>query len=132
MAAVDTNILIRLLVRDDLAQTALVTKLLSKTLAEQNTLFIPITVLLELDWVLRKSYQFDKTSRISVLNGLLNTIEFSIQSEAALESALHSFSHSNADFADCLHACLAQHAGEIPLWTLDQKAAKLNSAQLLF
>lgn len=129
MAALDTNVLVRYLVRDDLAQLAQAQRLVAAALARGETLYVPITVALELEWVLRSNFRFDKTAITSALSGLLATVELSFQSEIALEMALARYKDSTADFADCVHVALAYVAGESPLWTFDRAAAKVDGAQ---
>lgn len=131
MAALDTNILLRYLINDDVAQSTMAAELIDKAVAQHDTLFIPITVVLELDWVLKKNYGFDKVSRVSVFNHLLSAPEFSIQYEEAVESALSLFQTDSADFADCLHLSIAHLMNELPLWTFDKKAAQMFGATLL-
>jgi len=131
MAAFDTNVLVRYLVQDDAAQLAAATKLIRKCLSSGQTLFIPISVTVELEWVLRSSFGFGKDAVVQTLSDLLSTAELSFQNEQALEVALLLFKRNSADFADCVHIALASQRGEQPLWTFDKKAAKVIGAQLL-
>ena len=55
MAALDTNILVRFLVEDDVAQLAAARKLMRKCVNSGEALFVPVTVALELEWVLRSA-----------------------------------------------------------------------------
>jgi predicted nucleic-acid-binding protein len=131
MAADDTNVLIRYIIQDDDSQFATVMKLLDECAREGHPLFVPITVALELEWVLRSNFQVAKPDLISTLSQLLSATELSFQSEPALEVALARYRDSSADFSDCVHAALAAQAGEEPLWTFDKKAAKVDGAKLL-
>jgi predicted nucleic-acid-binding protein len=131
MPALDTNVLVRYIVQDDAAQLAAAKRLISRCLAEGSTLFVPVTVVLELEWVLRASFEFDKGDVLMTLSSLFSAAELIFESERALEVALHLFRKGSADFADCLHVALATQAGEQPLWTFDKGAAKLGGAQLL-
>ncbi len=131
MAALDTNVLVRYLVQDDTQQFALAKKLVRAALRAGDTLYVPITVLLELEWVLRSSFGFPKAQIISTLSGLLAATELSFESESAAEVALALYTRNTADFADCVHAALAHVAGESPLWTFDRAASKLDGARLV-
>ena len=131
MAALDTNILVRFLVQNDAAQLAAAKRLIRKCIGEGQTLFVPVTVALELEWVLRSNFGFSKIEVTQTLSQLLSTSELSFQSEGALEIALSQYTQSSADFSDCLHIALAAQAGEPPLWTFDKAAAKLDGARLL-
>ena len=131
MAALDTNILVRFLVEDDTAQLAAAEKLITKCLRAGDTLYVPVTVSLELEWVLRASFGFGKAAVVHTLSQLLSSTELAFESEGALEVALTLYTDGNADYSDCLHVALASGAGERPLWTFDKTAAKLDGARLL-
>ena len=92
---------------------------------------MPVTVVLELEWVLRSSFEFGKDEVLMTLSSLFSAAELTFESERALEVALQLFRKGSADFADCLHVALATQAGEQPLWTFDKGAAKVSGAQLL-
>jgi len=131
MPALDTNILVRYIVQDDASQFAAAKRLVSRCVAEGSTLFVPVTVVLELEWVLRSSFEFGKDAVLLTLSRLFSAAELTFESERALEVALHLFRKGSAGFADCLHVALVTQAGEQPLWTFDKGAAKLSGAQLL-
>lgn len=129
MPALDTNVLVRHVVRDDTSQLAAATRLIEDCIANGQTLFVPVTVTLELEWVLRASYEFGKDTVMQVLASLFSAAELNFESERALEVALQLYREGTADFADCLHVALAAQAGELPLWTFDRRAAKVHGAQ---
>lgn len=131
MPALDTNVLVRYLVQDDASQLAAARRLISRCVAEGTTLFVPVTVVLELEWVLRSSFGFDKNDVLTTLSSLFSANELTFESERALEVALQLFRKGSADFADCLHVALATQAGEQPLWTFEKGAAKVSGAQWL-
>ena len=131
MAALDTNVLVRYLVQDDAAQLAAATKLIRKCVSAGQSLFVPTSVTVELEWVLRSTYRFGKGDVVQVLSSLLSSAELVFQDEQALEVALLLFRKGSADFADCVHIALASEAGEQPHWTFDKRAAKVAGARLL-
>jgi predicted nucleic-acid-binding protein len=131
MPALDTNVLVRYIVQDDARQLAAVRRLISRCVAEGSTLFVPVTVVLELEWVLRSSFEFGKDDVLLALSSLFSAADLSFESERALEVALQLFREGSADFADCLHVALATQSGEQPLWTFDKTAARVNGARLL-
>lgn len=131
MAALDTNVLVRFLVQDDARQGAAATRLIRNGIKADGALYIPVTVVLELEWVLRSSFTFDKASVLQAMFGLLGSFELAFESEGAVEAALGNYADGKADFADCLHAALAMMAQEQPLWTFDRAAAKIDGARLL-
>ena len=76
MASLDTNVLVRWLVADDPAQTAQVDALLEAAQASATQFFVPVTVLLELEWVLRSRYRMDKPSILLAMTGFVSTVAF--------------------------------------------------------
>jgi predicted nucleic-acid-binding protein len=128
MPGLDTNVLVRWLVADDDEQVARAQRLFETARASQAPLFIASTVALELEWVLRSRYRFDKAIVLQTFNALLETQELEFQSEAALERALHLYRQGNAEFADCLHAGTCGAAGKGPLLSFDEKAARYRKS----
>ena len=131
MPGLDTNVLVRWLMADDEEQTQRVQKVFKAAVSQRAMLFVPSTVMLELEWVLRSRYRFDKTSVLQALTVLLETQELEFQAEDALERALHAYRQGAADFADCLHAGLCAAAGRTPMLTFDEKAARLAEIELI-
>jgi predicted nucleic-acid-binding protein len=132
MAALDTNVLVRWLTNDDAKQSAVVASLFETTAKNDEQLFVPVTVMLEMEWVLRSRYRFDKPTVIAALDALLGTTELEFQTEPALEQALWLYKQTGSpDFADCLHVALICQVGHKPLLTFDEQASKLEGAQLL-
>ena len=122
MIALDTNILVRLLVNDDLAQAAIARDLIK----HPDGIFIGKTVLLELEWVLRQVYQVDKKTLTASLRRLLGLPNATIEGVAQIAQAMQDFSRG-MDFADALH--LASTHGEMLTYTFDKKFAKLAPPQ---
>jgi predicted nucleic-acid-binding protein len=132
MAALDTNILVRWLTDDDAGQSTRVASLLEDKANNGERLFVPVTVMLELEWVLRSRYRFDKAAITSALDALLSVTELVFQTEPALEQALWLFKQAGApDFADCLHVAVVSQSGQGPLLTFDERDTKLEGAELL-
>ena len=131
MAALDTNVLLRFLLQDDPLQSQAATRLVSAALAAGQLLYVPVSVALELEWVLRSRFKQDKAAVAQTFSGLLDALELRFEAVAALEWALNQYESGSADFTDCLHAALAQQAGELPLWTFDRAAARVDGAKLL-
>ncbi|MBI3155293.1 MAG: type II toxin-antitoxin system VapC family toxin [Burkholderiales bacterium] len=131
MPALDTNVLVRYVVRDDAAQLAVARELIRRCVGREQTLFVTATVLLELEWVLRSAYGFAKDQVIHVVAALLSAAELRFESEQALEVALQLYREGVAGFADCIHVALAADAGEQPMWTFDRRAARVPGARLL-
>lgn len=131
MPGLDTNVLVRWIVDDDPRQATRVQKLFEEVRETRPPLFVPSTVMLELEWVLRSRYKLDKSTILSAFNALLETQELEFQDEPALERALSSYRQSSADFADCMHAGQCGSAGRTPMITFDDTAARLPNVELL-
>lgn len=132
MPALDTNVLVRYVVEDDSGQLAAARRLIGRCVAEGQALFVPVTVTLELEWVLRASFGYVKDDVLQALSNLCSAAELTFESERALEVALQLYREASADsFADCLHIALAAGAGEEPLWTFDKGAARVAGARLV-
>ena len=131
MPALDTNVLVRYVVQDDSGQLAVAKRLLDRCIAEGQSLYVPVTVTLELEWVLRARFGYAKDDVLQVLSNLFSAAELTFESERALEVALQLYREGSAEFADCLHIALAAQAGEQPLWTFDKAAAKVAGGQLI-
>lgn len=117
MISVDTNVIVRLLTRDDEKQyqTAL-------TLFNRNQIFIPNTVILELEWVLRFAYEFSPTQIAEALEKLAGLDQVTIDKPKELSLALQGL-RNNMDFADSLHLAIAATTTR-QFATFDKKLAR--------
>ena len=131
MAALDTNVLVGFLMQDEPAQLRSAQRLIRNSLGAGELLFVPVTVALELEWVLRSRFELGKPAVLQTFSQLLSTVELRFEAAACIEWALKQYKDATADFSDCLHAALAGQAGEQPLWTFDKAAAKLAGARLV-
>lgn len=131
MAGLDTNTLVRWLIDDDAGQSQRIDALFKSASRQGRSLFVPLTVMLELEWVLRSRYEFGKPAILLAMSALLETRELEFQAEPTVERALHAYRQGTADFADCLHAGACWSAGKAPMLTLDARAARLVDAKLL-
>jgi len=129
--SVDTNVLVRYLVKDDEHQSAIVAKAFEGIFRRAESLLVPVTVMLEFEWVLRSRYKFPKTEVIRAMSALLDTWELEFESEWAIEQALVNYEEGGADFAEYLHLALARKQHALPFFTCDVKASKASGARLL-
>jgi predicted nucleic-acid-binding protein len=97
MIAVDTNIVIRLLTGDDPAQLAR-----ARYLFETEKIFLPKTVVLETEWVLRSLYGLAASDIIRALTALVTLPQVSVEDSATIIEAL-GWLRQGLDFADALH-----------------------------
>jgi predicted nucleic-acid-binding protein len=126
--AIDTNILVRYLVQDDLAQGAIATHLLENKLTPENPGFVSLVAILELDWVLRTQYGFAPKIVVDIIRILMSSKNLIIENAAAVGTAL-AFQHG--DLADnILHEVgLANNCTKTV--TFDKKFARLTGVELL-
>lgn len=127
--SVDTNILVRLVAQDDEQQAQAVDRLLARHAKRAEFLFVPITVILELEWVLRSKLSQSKADVIQTMAALLTMVEFSFESEDALEQALVDYEDGNADFGEYIHLALSRRKEALPFWTFDHKASRSVGAK---
>lgn len=102
MTAADTNVLVRIITKDDRAQAARA----AAFLAAADLVFVPKTVLLELEWVLRGAYGFARAEIGIALDNLVNLRNVEIEDEDAVARALVWY-RDGFDFADALHLASA-------------------------
>jgi predicted nucleic-acid-binding protein len=127
MAAIDTNVLVRLVTKDDESQYR---KAQAFIRMHQPVLVAQLSVL-ELVWVLMSRYGLDKERTCQVVHALLETRELNIQAPAILEAALKIWKKSKADFADCFILETVMDASESPLATFDTTLGKLEGCKQL-
>lgn len=125
MLGVDTNVLVRFLVRDDEAQFDKARKLIKREANAGQSVLISLLVLLETEWVLRSRYSLTKTEIIGAISALLDTTEIQFEDETNVEQALFIWKNNTADFADCLIGAHNHRLGCRATATFDTKAIKL-------
>jgi len=126
MRAVDTNVLVRLITRDDVRQAA------SADRWVENGAWVSVLALAEATWVLSAVYERGPTEIASAVEMLLNHKELTLQDSDVVAAALKSFRERPAlGFSDCLLLQLAQKAGHLPLGTFDRELSKLDGAERL-
>jgi predicted nucleic-acid-binding protein len=130
--AVDTNVIVRLLVRDDEKQYAAAKRLVQHAGSAGEPILIVLMAILETEWVLRSHYKLDKASVAQAFTQLLESQDVVIENAVTLEEALYVWAqHPDADFADCLLAARATHLGATQFMTFDVRASRLPGAALL-
>ena len=102
MTAVDTNVLLRLITGDNESQG----KRAIAFVESQERIFIPKTVLLELEWVLRSGYRYSRPRILEVFQNLLGTRNLEVEDELTVFQAME-WCKNGMDFADSLHLASA-------------------------
>ena len=126
MRAVDTNVLVRLITRDDARQTASADAFVAKGA------WVSVLALAETTWVLQAVYDLDSNAIATAIEMLLHHKDLVIQDGDVVAAALGLFRARPAlGFSDCLMLELARKAGHLPLGTFDRTLGKLEGAHRL-
>jgi predicted nucleic-acid-binding protein len=124
MRAVDTNVVVRLITRDDPKQTAAAEAFVSKGA------WVSQIVLSEVVWVLDAVFGLTHKQIAIAVNMLLNHRDLVVQDpEVAAAALLHYRRRPKVGFSDCLILEAARKAGHLPLGTFDRELAKLQDAE---
>jgi predicted nucleic-acid-binding protein len=123
MRAVDTNLLVRLITRDDSKQAQA-----AQAFVEGGA-WASLVVIAETAWVLRAVYEFDPAAIATALAMLLDVRYLSVQDPEVVAAALDHFRRKPAlGFTDCLVLEIARKAGHLPLGTFDKRLSGLEGA----
>lgn len=123
MRAVDTNLLVRLLVRDDAAQVVAAESFI------ENGAWVSHLVLAETLWVLDAVYERKPNQIAKAIELLLSHTQLTLQDTDVIASALDNFrARPSLGFSDCLVLEIARKAGHLPLGTFDRGLAKVDGA----
>lgn len=125
MYGLDTNVLVRYLLRDDPEQAEQARMAIEKALSTGEPLVVTLLTMLETEWVLRSRASLDKRTIVTTFRMLLEARDLRIGQEETLEEALYLYENNAADFADCLMAARYARLGCKAMLTFDRKAAQL-------
>lgn len=124
MRAVDTNLLVRLLVRDDAAQVALAEAFVAAGA------WVSHLVLAETVWVLDATYERTPAQIAAAIELLLDHEQLALQDPEVVARALEQFqARPTLGFSDCMVLEIARKAGHLPVGTFDRALARLEGAQ---
>lgn len=130
MIALDTDVLVRYLVRDDTAQAEAARALL-ETLLPDRPGYVCREVVLELVWVLERAYGFARSDIAAVLEQLVTTAGLVIESADDVARSASDYRMGGAGFADRMILAAAERSRADGLYTFDQTAAELPGVRLL-
>ena len=126
MRAVDTNVLVRLVTRDDAKQVAVAEAFVA------NGAWVPHLAIAETTWVLISVYDRDPEAVATAVEMLLSHEQLTVQDAEVVAAAVSQFrQHPKVGFSDCLMVEVARKAGHTPLGTFDRELGRLESAQRL-
>jgi len=126
MIGLDTNILVRLLVRDDPAQTEKARHFIDTHCTPESPGYINCIVLAELVWVLDSVYRFGRAEIAAAVEGVLAGRDRVVEYRDEVQEALTAYKTSGIDFADILIGRVNLARGCSGTATFDRKAAKLE------
>ena len=126
MRAVDTNVLVRLITRDDQRQTVAAEAFIEKGA------WLSLLALAEAIWVLSTVYELTPQQQANGIEMLLSHRHLVLQDRETVAAALVQFrAKPTLGFSDCLMLELARKAGHLPLGTLDRGLARLVGTEKL-
>jgi predicted nucleic-acid-binding protein len=126
MRAVDTNVLVRLITRDDARQASSADAFIAKGA------WVPLLALTEAIWVLAAVYKRAAKDLATAIEMLLHHEHLVVQDADTVAAALDLFrSRPSLGFSDCLMLQVARKAGHLPLGTFDRGLAKTEGVQKL-
>ncbi len=130
MIGLDTNVLVRYIMQDDVKQSLKATKLI-ESLSSDSPGYITMVSVVELYWVLTFSYELTGQQAAQALESILRTKQFLVERADQLMRALRVLVDGKADFADCLieRSCSAAGCGQT--MTFDVKASKYAGMTLI-
>jgi predicted nucleic-acid-binding protein len=129
--ALDTNVLVRYIVRDDPRQTAAATRLIESECSAESPGFVALPVLCELVWVLDRGYGYDRVSIAGVLRRLLAADDLRPERSELAWKALNGYEGGKADFADYVIGWCGREAKAGTTCTFDRRTAGSDLFRLL-
>ncbi|MFH1434276.1 MAG: type II toxin-antitoxin system VapC family toxin [Pseudomonadota bacterium] len=131
MKGLDTNVLVRYLVKDDKKQSETASGYIQKAANNGESCFISLIVLCELVWVLESAYGFAKHQVIDVLEKLFLTKQIEIEMKDIARQALQDYKNGKGDIADYLVGRINRAHGCDTTATFDKALKKSGMFHLL-
>ncbi len=131
MKALDTNVLVRFLVRDDERQAGIIYRIFKQAQSDKEVFFVPLLVVLETVWVLESVYKISRKEILDSINELIlmPILEFEIQS--ALLNFITSARETKVDLSDLLIAHSAKFSGCESVLTFNNRSSGFELFELL-
>jgi predicted nucleic-acid-binding protein len=131
MRGIDTNVLVRLVTRDDAAQFRRVKEFLETRFAESEPVLVNVIILCEMVWVLRSSYGIPRREIAAALDELLGVSGLVIEDRDQVAAAVEAYRRSPGDFADYLLGERNRAAGCASTATLDRRLKSAPAFELV-
>ncbi len=130
MSAVDTNVIVRYLVGDDAEQAEAARALLDGFTPEEPA-FICREVVMEVAWVLERSYHFTRSRVAEALMDLTASDSLMVENPDDVAAAAHLYRQGGVGFSDLMVLSATARAGATPLYTFDRRLARMGSVVLV-
>jgi predicted nucleic-acid-binding protein len=131
MIGLDSNVLLRYLLQDDLVQSKQAGDFIERRLSPKTRGFVSVVAMAETAWVLDRTYGFSEEQIAAAIERTLQVDVLVVESEREVYSALTALRRREASFADALIAALGTFAGCSTTATFDRKAARHPGFTLL-
>ena len=131
MIALDTNVLLRILLNDDPKQSRQAQAVVARAVGLGEDVLLPDIVLCEVEWVLSSAFGLPQARVVATLRRLLEGTEFTFANRAAVGAAVASYERGRADFSDYLIGATASAAGASTTFTFDRDLRKSDDFTLV-
>lgn len=131
MIALDTNVLLRILLNDDPKQSRQAQEIVVRAAALGEAILLPDVVLCEVEWVLSSTFGLPRARVAETLRRLLEGTEFTFANRTAVGAAVASYEGGKADFSDYLIGATAAIAGASTTFTFDRGLRKSDDFTLV-
>ena len=130
MTSIDTNVIVRYLVGDD-AEQAEAARALLDGLTPDDPGFICREVVIEIAWVLERSYRFTRARVAEALMDLTASDSLVVENPDDVAAAAYLYRQGGVGFSDLMVLSAAERAGAAPLYTFDRRLARMEGAVLV-
>lgn len=131
MIGLDTNVLVRYIAQDDLAQSRKATQLIEGKLSLDDPGFVSLVTMVETNWVLKRAYRLSDASLATAIERILQIDVLVVECEQEVFAAMIALKARRGSFADALIGALNTKAGCSSTATFDQGALRLPGFELL-
>ena len=131
MKALDTNVLVRFLVRDDKRQAETIYRVFKKAESDREVFFVPLLVVLETVWVLESVYKIPRQEILDSVNELILMPILKFETQPAILNFISSARETKMNLSDLLIAHSAKFSGCECVLTFDKRASNFRLFELL-
>jgi predicted nucleic-acid-binding protein len=131
MKALDANVLVRFLVKDDEPQAKKVYTLFKQAETDKNYFYVPLLVVLETIWVLDSVYEIPRKEILDSINEILMMPILKLEAQPTIQRFIFLARENKIDLSDILIACAAKISGCEKILTFDKRASKFELFELI-